>query len=301
MSINVRPFRRGDRDQLTLLVNAHASAVMPGASASVNTVLNQLEREPSEFIVDPWVIDRLTLVAQQRERIVAAAYLHRYADDDCVNASLRNAGLIHWFVFWPDAEAAAELLMRACLATLDGWHVAMQGADGSLPVPGVYGIPEQWPHIQALFERVGFTHEGRIEIVHLANVAGLPTNGDSPIQGLIVQRSVGASGTRFSAVVRDDVVGFIEVESREEPGRTPLHAGLADIGNLCVMEGWRRRGLGRWLIAQAADWLRLGRFDRLLDYAWPEEEDRRAFLRAVGFREITRTRRGWRRQIHEVA
>jgi hypothetical protein len=54
---------------------------------------------------------------------------------------------------------------------------------------------------------------------------------------------------------------------------------------------------------QAADWLRLAHVDRLLDYAWLEGtdpggisyEDYRAFLPAVGFRELTRTQRGWTR------
>ena len=39
--VQVRPFRRGDRDQLTRLVNAHAGAVVPGLGVSVNTVLDQ--------------------------------------------------------------------------------------------------------------------------------------------------------------------------------------------------------------------------------------------------------------------
>src|SRR5580693_9425145 len=52
-SIEVRPFRRGDRDQLTDLVNGHAAAVVPGAGVSVAVMLSQLEREPGEFIVDP--------------------------------------------------------------------------------------------------------------------------------------------------------------------------------------------------------------------------------------------------------
>ena len=63
--VQVRPFRRGDRDQLTRLVNAHAEAVVPGMSVSVNTVLSSLERQPGEFIVDPWVSERVTLVAEQ--------------------------------------------------------------------------------------------------------------------------------------------------------------------------------------------------------------------------------------------
>jgi hypothetical protein len=49
-SIEVRPFRRSDRAQLTDLVNAHAEAVVPGMSVSVNAVLSQLERDPGEFI-----------------------------------------------------------------------------------------------------------------------------------------------------------------------------------------------------------------------------------------------------------
>jgi hypothetical protein len=72
-AIQVRPFRRADREQLTALVNAHIQAVVPGVAVSVNTVLSQLERNPGEFIVDPRVAERATLVAEQRGRVVAAA------------------------------------------------------------------------------------------------------------------------------------------------------------------------------------------------------------------------------------
>jgi len=64
-AIEVRPFRRPDRDQLAALVNAHAAAVVPGAGVSVATVLNHLERQLGETIVDPWVAERVTLVAEQ--------------------------------------------------------------------------------------------------------------------------------------------------------------------------------------------------------------------------------------------
>ena len=62
-ALHVRPFRRADRDQLTELINAHVAAVVPGVSVSVNTVLSALERQPDEFITDPWVSERVTLVA----------------------------------------------------------------------------------------------------------------------------------------------------------------------------------------------------------------------------------------------
>lgn len=70
-SIQVRRFARSDRDQVASLVNAHIGAhigaAVPNVSASVQGLMSQLEGEPGEFIVDPWVMDRLTLVAQQRQ------------------------------------------------------------------------------------------------------------------------------------------------------------------------------------------------------------------------------------------
>ena len=73
--IGVRPFHRRDREQLTDLVNSHAAAVVPGIGVSVSTVLRDLERQPGEAIVDPWVNERATLVAEQHDRVMAAAHL----------------------------------------------------------------------------------------------------------------------------------------------------------------------------------------------------------------------------------
>ena len=304
-SIEVRPFRRSDREQLTALVNAHAAAVVPGATVSVNTVMSQLEREPGEFIVDPWVGERVTLVAEQRQRVVAAAHLLRYADDDRVGGSYRDAGEIRWFLFWPeapywpDSAEAAEALMAASLAQLDRWGVTRQYADGTLPAPGVYGLPEQWPHVRAVYERARFVHEGKTEIVYIATVAELARPANDPITGLSVRRSVGVNGTRLSGVLGDEVSGYIEVEALEDAARLPRHGGWADIGNLHVVDAHRRRGIRTCLVGQAADWLSLAQIDRVLAYAWPEQEDEVAFLAAAGFREITRTKRGWVRTVAE--
>jgi GNAT superfamily N-acetyltransferase len=298
-SIEVRPFQRADREQLASLVNAHAAAVVPGASASVNAVMNQLEREPGEFVVDPWVVERVTLVAEQRGRIVAAAHLLRYSDSDHVSDAYRNTGEIRWFVSWPaapywrDAPEAGEALAAACLATLERWSVARHYADGSLPVRGVYGVPEQWPHVRALYDQAGFS-PGRTEIVWLANVDELPSVGEAPVAGLVQRRSVGINGTRFAAEVGATHVGYIEIDTAiGEPGRLPRVGGWADVGNLEVEEAHRRCGIGTWLIANAAEWLRVARIDRLLDYSTPDDLARGAFLTAVGFRELTRTERGW--------
>jgi GNAT superfamily N-acetyltransferase len=312
-SIQVRQFRRHDREQLTDLVNAHAAAVVPGLGASVSALLSDLERRPGEAIVDPWVGERITLVAEQLDRVVAAAHLLRYFADERAGQAYRGSGEIHWLVFWPEAPdgnpcwpnatAAAEQLIAACVGQLDEWQVCRQDAGGDLPVRGVYGVPEQWPHISALYERAGFRHTGDTEVLYLAAVEDLPPAGPPPMAGLTCRRSVGINGTRLAAVQGAEVIGYVEVEVFEEGERRSRHGGWADVGNLHVAGQYRRRGVATWLLGQAAAWLRLAQVSRLLSYASlhdPEpgardESGYRALLAATGFQELTRTRRGWTR------
>lgn len=318
-SIEVRPFRRQDRDQLAALVNGHAAAVVPGLGISVSSLLSELERQSGEFIVDPWVSERVTLVAEQQDRIVAASHLLRYASDERVGPAYANSGVIRWLVFWPEAPTgnpywpggteAARNLMAACLRLLDEWKVTSQAADGELPVRGVYGVPEQWPHIQALYEQAGFVHDGHTEIVYLIRVADLRRPAEPPVAGLTLRRSVGINGTRLSAVLGEETIGYIEVEIFEEGERLARHGGWADVGNLHVVERYQRQGVATWLLGQAAEWLELANVDRLLDYAYVEDTDAtgqrydgyRALLAACGFQEVTRTRRGWIRPAGRVS
>jgi GNAT superfamily N-acetyltransferase len=309
--IDVRLFHRRDREQLTSLVNAHAAAVVPGVGVSVAALLSDLEHQPDEFITDPWVSERLTLVAEQGDRVVAAAHLLRFFADERAGKDVRGAGEIHWLVFWPeaptgnpywpDATPAAEMLIAACVRQLEQWDVSSQDAGGELPVPGVYGVPEQWPHIRALYERAGFLHKGHTEVVHLARVEDLPRPAGPPVEGLSARRSVGMNGTRLSAVLGGQVIGYIEVDTLQEGQRLTRHGGWADIGNLCVAGKYRRRGIASWLLGQAADWLHLAHVDRLLDCtslddpAEPDKTGYRMFLAVSGFTELTRTKRIWTR------
>lgn len=305
MSIEVRAFQRGDREQVTALVNAHIQAVVPGMSVSVNAVMSQLEREPDEFIVDPWVAERMTLVAVERDRIVAAAHLHRYGTDDRVGEAYRGAGEIRWLLcwrnapYWPDT-GAGDALAAACVGQLERWGVSRLSADGSLPAIGIYGVPEDWPHIRAIYERAGFEHS-RTEVVLVAAVDDLPRPGQPPLADVALRRELGINGTRFSAVLGEEAIGFVEVESDHTSGGTRSRlAGWADVGNLQVDEPYRRKGVATWLVACAADWLRLGGVTRLISYAEPPQEASLAFHAAVGFRELTRTMRGWTRSTMET-
>ncbi|MGI5452522.1 N-acetyltransferase [Streptomyces sp. CA-249302] len=298
-ALTVRPFRRDDRDQLTELINAHVAAVVPGVSVSVNTVLSDLERQPGEAVTDPWVGERVTLVAEQRGAVVAAAHLLRYRSEGEVGESYRDAGEIDWFVFRPpasfrpDSDLAAEQLMAACLALLARWNVRVRYAGGAVPAPAVYGLPRNWPHIHALYERSGFRHTGDTEVILIARVADLPTpeSGSGPR----FERTLGECGTRFTAY--DDAGaarGFIEVDTAlARPERQSRAAGLADIGNLHIDPASHGTGLEHHLLAHAADWLRLSDVDRLLAYESADDAPAIELLLGAGFTELTRTDRGW--------
>lgn len=285
--------------RLTALVNAHVQAVVPGASVSVNGVLSQLEREPGEFIVDPWVVERATLVAEQRGRIAAAAHLLRYGTDAAVSESYRGAGEIRWLLCWPespnwpDAIAAGDAVAVAALAHLSRAGARRIYADGALPAPGVYGLPEQWPHVRAILHRAGFLPGESAELVFLADVAAL-NRPAAPGEGLSLRRSLGINGTRLAALHDDEVLGYIEVDTGiGGAGGITSRPAWADIGNLCVAPAHRRQGVASWLLGVAAEWLRLGHVDRLLDYSSPEQAGYVAFLEHAGFRLVTRTTRGW--------
>ena len=326
--LQVRPFQRADRDQLTALVNAHLSAVLPGSSVSVQGLLSSLEREPGEFVVDPWVVERRTLVAEQRSRVVAAAQLLRYGADATVGEHYRDAAEIRWLVcwtaapYWPDAPVAGRSLLQACLAQIHAWRVRTSFADGSLPGPGVYGVPEQWPHIRDLYESAGYAG-GRSEAVLVSTTARLLRDLRPPALGLRLSRTLGINGTRFTAHLDDGTagdgptpVGYIEIDTNlGEAGRFSRGPGWADVGNLYVEPAHRRAGVATWLLTQAARWLDLGGIGRLLTYVGEEdglaggsapdaqhgpdgaEQGEAAFWTAVGFDQVTRTRRMLQRDV----
>jgi GNAT superfamily N-acetyltransferase len=298
-SVEVRPFHRRDREQLTALVNAHIDVVLPGVGVSVNAVLSQLEREPGETIVDPWAIERATFVAVARDAVVAAAHLVRYGADASVSESYRDAAELRWLVFAPGEDAAADALAARCVAAMEEWGVARMYADGSLPAPGIYGVPDVWPHVGAALRRAGFAPGDRVEAVLVADVADLPRGGPAPIAGLVVRRALGGHATRFSAELDGRVVGFFEVQADLTGGGALSRlAGWADVWELYVDSDLRRRGVATWLVGHAADWLRLGRVERLLDYVTVGEDDGElAFATALGWRELTRVRRGWSRPV----
>ena len=294
----IREFQRRDRDQLTALANAHLAAILPGLSISVNALLSQLEREPNEYVVDPWVVQRVTLVAEDRGNVLAGAHLVHYGGDDHVGSDYQGAAEIRWLICWASADgiAAGERLLDAGLAQFRRWRARREFANGALPAPGAYGVPDVWPHVAQLLAGAGFG-DGRREDVLAVAVADLPRGVRPPGPDLRIARSVGAVGTRFTAYQGDRALGYLDVDTLlGEQGRFAAGQRLADIGNLWVEPADRRRGVARWLLSTVADWLELAGVRLLLTYLDPTtDEAERAFVTALGFTPMISTTRGLQR------
>ena len=292
MPQKVRSFERHDRDQLTELVNLHISAVIPGVAVSVNTVMSQLEREPLETIVDPWVVERMCLVAtDDQDRLHAAALLHRYGSDPDVSPDFADAGEIRWLIFSPAAPEAGRRLMDSCLAVLDAWQVRARYADGSLPAPACYGVPDTWPHIRSLYSEAGFAPI-REEMVLTVPCADL--NQPWP-ESWEQRRFVGTLGTRFDLSQGGNTIGYIEVcQLSAELARSNTSRGWADVGNLEVEDGVDPDTVVPHLYSVGAEWLLKGGIETLIDYHSEQEpQEHLEQLGRCGFKTLVTNARGW--------
>ena len=290
-----RFFRRDDRDQLADLVNVHLSTVIPGARVSVNTVLSTLERQPDEYVLDPWVTERATIVVEQRDRVVAAAHLQRFSGDARVSDDYRDAGLIQFALAFPDSDDASvlDVLLRACLAQLRTWRVGAVYADGQLPFPGVTGVPASWPHVRRAFVRAGFVHAGSREVVLMATSAAL-AGARVASERITVRRELGPGGVRFVAGADGADTGYLQLDlTVGRPERHPVGPVLAELSD----EDAEDPAVRRALLAEAGEWMRLGGVHALLVVVDGADAQERA--RWTGFREVTENARGWRYEREE--
>ena len=293
----VRPLRRTDRDQLSALVNAHVCTVVPGWAVSTAALLAQVERDPAQYVTDPWVRARATLVAEVDSRLVAAAHLRRYRADADVGPGWRGAGEIAWLVCWPAHEEAGARLAAACTDVLGSWRVRRQYADGDLPTPATYGIPDSWPHVARVLAGAGFDPaSARTEVTLAGTLDDVPPPRPPAVPGLDLQRVVGTFAARFLATRHGEVVGLVEAQDDHTRGGSlsRLH-GWADLAELHVTEDARGAGIGTWLVAHLAEWLRLGGTRRFLVVLGQDDLPLEPWFARFGWRRIGRTRRGWER------
>lgn len=295
----VEPFELAYLPQLRELVNQHLSAVVPGWALTDEALAEHLERDPGEYVTDPWVRERETLCVTEGWRVHAAAHLLRYGDGPEVGEAFRGAGEISWLLALPERRAQASAVLSAAHDRLSAWRVDCAEVCSGLPVPIFGGVPDSWPHVVAALEEAGYrAGDEHREAVYGGNLNGVHAPGDPPIRGLRVRRAVGTFGVRFSAMRGDVELGRCEcVPDLTRGGALYALRGWAELAELWVREGWRGRRIGGWLACHAAAWMRLAGCDRVVISVAAEDEAAGAgrFYRRLGWNVFTRQTRSWQR------
>jgi GNAT superfamily N-acetyltransferase len=298
--ISIEHYRLEHLPQLQTLINVHMGALVPGWALPEAAIASHLQRNPGEYVVDPWVAERATLCAIERQRVVAAAHLLRYGSGAEVGADYRNAGELAWLVAWPAASAAAAALLAAAREQLGRWGVAEGWAlETCLPAGPFAGLPDTWPHIAAALSAAGYQPDPRatrVESIYAGYLDEIPPPGAPPIEGLTIRRSAGRFGARFLASSGDQEVGDCDcVPDLTEGGALPALRGWGELAELEVREPWRGRGIGGWLARHAAAWLRLGGCSRIVVSVTAENEAAGAgrFYQRLGWSPLVHFQRGW--------
>ena len=256
--------------------------------------MSQLEREPGEAIVDPWVVERKTFVALERDAIVAGAHLLRYGDDDRVGESYRGVAEIRWLVCKHDAAAAGDALAAACIETMDAW-----AQSGSTPT-------DRSRHPSSTASRCAGRTSASCTSARGSRTTVASRSSSSPewrtCRGRPRRRcpasSCGGRSARGLASGRcwtTSSVGFIELETYLAGPANLSRVGWADVCNLCVRRAGppaRRRDVAarpRRRVAAA----RRSDPPRLVHVARAGGLPRLPRSRRIP--ELVRTERGWQR------
>ena len=298
--ISIRPFEDEHLAQLQALVNGHLESVIPGWALPATHLRDRLKRNPEQCVIDPWVRERLTLAAFEQGRLVAATHLLRYGHAPEIGPDYQNASDLAWFLFWPGSTDAGHQLLAAAHHQMAAWAVDRVYAwDAGLPVAFLSGVPDVWPHIADALAAANFEPDAeRNEAVYGGWLGQIPPPGAAPLPNMTVQRAMGYRQVRFTALVETEVVGHCECTADlTQAGALPALRGWAELTGLHVVEGWRSRGIGAWLVRQAVAWLRLGGCDRVVLSVASDDEARGAgrFYQGLGWNALVRCRRGWRR------
>ena len=206
---------------------------------------SQLEREPGEFIVDPWVRERATLVAVQRGRVVAGAHLCATRGE--TSAFLPRGRRIRWFLFWPERRRPARSRRRTRCSP-----PASRSSTGGARLAGTRTGPSRSPASTAS------PSSGRMSARRTRGPVRPRTeaawrrsswHASTSCRGRRATRSRARGDAHardqrhpLSATLNGEVVGYVEVEILDEGERQARADRLADVGNLHVAEPHRVAG-----------------------------------------------------------
>lgn len=301
--VKVQPLENLHLPQLQKLVNSHLSTIIPGWALPIDYIVSRLTAEPDEYIIDPWVIERRTIVVAERGSVSAAAHLFHYGNGPEVSKDYNEAGEMKWFLAWPDAADSASALLEAVQEQMERWQVKNYYAANNLPVPLAGGLPDVWPHIGSFLERAGFYTEFRgTEAIYGGGLPGLELQSKPPVAGIRIERHVDRDGPCFKVFHGKEEAGSFSIATDlSKGGQLPALLGWGELADIQISENWRNHGLGSWVMGHVVSWLRLAGCSRVVFSVASENESLGAdrFYRRFGWNVLARLKKGWQHDLSQ--
>jgi GNAT superfamily N-acetyltransferase len=301
--LHVQSLENSHLPQIQALVNSHLSAIVPGWALPTEYIASRLTVDPDEYIIDPWVIERRTLVVVERGSVSAAAHLLRYGNGPEVSKDYNEAGEMKWFLAWPEAADSASTLLEAVKEQMRRWQVRNYYAGNNLPVPLAGGLPDVWPHIGSFLERAGFyTEFTGTEAIYGGDLPVLDPQSNPPIPGIRIERHVDRDGPCFKVFHGEEEAGSFSVATDlSKGGQLPALLGWGELADIQISENWRNRGLGSWLMGHVVSWLRLAGCSRVVFSVGSENESLGAdrFYCRFGWNVLVRLKKGWQHNLSQ--
>jgi hypothetical protein len=290
---NVVPCEPEHLDQLATLFTAHAACVFPGAAVAPASIAARLDRDAGEFVTGPWVTERETLVALDRDRVVAGGQFLRYAADNRVSDTYRDAAEMRWLCFWPSDRDAAAALLDEAIARAAG--ATAFRVSGGLPGVLVYGVPDAWSHVEELVLGRGIERDGgRDEVLLVGRLNALSSPEAPPADCTLVPGVSWSGDAVLTAERRGAPVARMELSTDlTDRGRNPSQKGAGALWGPFADAEQPVPEIARWLWLESLEWLWLAGCDRVVA-ALLEGEPAVDQAIALGLRPVARLRRGHR-------
>jgi len=290
-SVRIVPFapdaHLGD---LQALFDVHLAVIEPTWSAPAAFIADRLRRNPGQPLLDPWRVERRTFCAEDGGGVVAAVHLLRYGGGAEVSDDYRNVAEVEWLLCRPDRTDAGTALVRHAHTVFRGWSVRECYGWGELPLPGLCGVLEAWPHIAAALQAAGFRPNPDSGEVLYGGRFVIPVPPPTP--GVTYQEREGGC----SAFADGRHVGLCQWNADLTcSGALPALRGWGELEEIEVSPEWRNRGIGTGLLTRGLTALRRAGCDRLAVSVDPDDEARGVgrFYRRFGLDVLARMIKGW--------
>ena len=296
MMKNIREFHEDDLPQLTLLINLHISMIIPEWGLPSAYIRSHLDAHPEQYVIDPWVIERKTLLAFDGEKLVAAGHLLRYGIDEKVSDNYKNTGDIAWFVAYPDAMSEARDLLEACVKQMREWGLdSISAWDSGLPIPVTMGIYDKWPHLAKLFREAGFQPKPERQEAIWGGKIVLPFGVNKTLPQTIASQYANGKITILS-VATGERIAFANVTAElTMNGKRPLLKDWGELEEIWVHENWRRMGIASFMLKITVSYLMKSGCKHIVFAVTIDDEMAGAgdFYRSMGWDMISRCEDGW--------